>query len=567
MSEPVTAFDQTLHGWRAYALVALIALVSATFGAARSPVLDPEEARFAQTSRQMAETGDGARARFQGETTATAALGVHWLQADAARATLPMTQKLNAIWPYRLPSALGLVVAALATLWGGAALIGRRAALLGASLFAAGMLAGFEGMSANAGAVLLGFTTLALAAAARLRAPSAPRPLVHALIFWAALAGALLANGLLGPLIIALTLSALALWERDAQWAARLLMRGAPLIAPAIIVACFAFAGVSWTDALRSLASWPAGSSQTSAPLPGFHLFLLPFLIFPATYALPAAARLIWETTRAPRKDDAHAGMRLLICWAAPALLAVELLAVRWPDDALLAYPALALMCGAGLAAMRGRPWRTAHPAGLVLFGFAGAVVVTITAATATFMPGDFTTDIRRAASAALIGLGIVGAALAALLMLRQPTARAAVLVACALVLSFSLRERLLPEARELHVSSEITAALTRARLMPREGRSLWVVGYRGPSLVFLTRTDIQIVDTESAATQAARGDALVVEGTRLEEMRARLAQRGLAFVPSEPAIRGLSLAHGERVVLFVGPVSDAAAAGQLQNP
>ena len=37
-------------------------------------------------------------------------------------------------------------------------------------------------------------------------------------------------------------------------------------------------------------------------------------------------------------------------------------------------------------------------------------------------------------------------------------------------------------------------AALVRARLTPRDDRPLWVVGYREPSLIFITRTDIRMV-------------------------------------------------------------------------
>ena len=76
------------------------------------------------------------------------------------------------------------------------------------------------------------------------------------------------------------------------------------------------------------------------------------------------------------------------------------------------AYPAIALMCGAGVAAMAGRRWRSAHPVGLVLFGVIGLVLIVLLAATATFMPGDLGTDVRRAISAALIGLLIIGGAI-----------------------------------------------------------------------------------------------------------------------------------------------------------
>ena len=43
------------------------------------------------------------------------------------------------------------------------------------------------------------------------------------------------------------------------------------------------------------LAPKMAGGDEGHFALPGYHLLLLPFLIFPATYALPAAARLGWR--------------------------------------------------------------------------------------------------------------------------------------------------------------------------------------------------------------------------------------------------------------------------------
>jgi hypothetical protein len=252
--------------------------------------------------------------------------------------------------------------------------------------------------------------------------------------------------------------------------------------------------------------------------------------------------------------------MRFLSAWAAPIMLFFELAPTKLPHYAMPAYPAITLLCAAGLVAMRGRQWRTAHPAGIVLFAVAGIGLVALMAAGATFMPGDFAADLRRAISTALIGVGVVAASFTALMMLRRPTERAIVLVACALALSFSLRERLLPEARSLFVSSEAVATLTRARLSPREDRALWVVGYDQPSLVFLTRTAIRLSAAAEAGAGAAPGDAMIVEGRALQEVAAALAQRGLVFAPAEPPVRGLSLGAGERVALFVGSVNEAAA-------
>lgn len=561
-------FDQFARGWRGYVLVALIALLSAQFGAGRVPVMDGDEASFAQATRQMVETGDFVRIRLQGEERNRKPIGVHWAQAASVFVMSPFTDANNDIWPYRLPSALGLVLAALATMWAGRALLTERAALLGAGLFAAGMLAGVEGMTATTDALLLGLITVQMAAIARLRALPDERRIVGsrelASLFWIALGLGILVKGPVAPLIALLTLLPLGLWERRWTWMRPLIWWPGPLLAALIVAPWFIaisaetsgrfFFDMMFGDIAPKLVSGDEGHFA----LPGYHLFLLPFLIFPATYALPAAARLAWETARAPRNDTAHANRRFLIAWAVPTIIFFELAPTKLPHYVLPAYPAIALLCGAGLTAMLGRQWRTAHPAGVVLFGVAGLVIVGLTATAAIFMPGDFAADLRRAISAALVGVGAVAAAFTALMTLKRPAAKAAVLVACALVLSFSLRDRIWPEARELNVSSETLAALTRARLTPTDERPLWVVGYNEPSLVFMTRTAIRTVSVREAGERARIGDAVVVEARVLPDLDATLAERELVFMPAEPPVRGLSLGRGERVALFVGTVAES---------
>lgn len=561
-------YDQFARGWRGYVLIGLLALVASLFGAARMQVMDVDEARFAQATRQMVETGDYVQIRLQDEARNKKPAGVHWLQAASVQTFLPITQRLNVIWPYRLPSALGIVLAALAALWAGRALIGPRAAVIGAGLFAAGMLASFEGMTAKADALMLGFTTLALAALAHLRnAP--PRPRVIALVFWAALACGVMIKGPVTPLVIALTLLTLFFWERRAAWMKPLLWWPAPLLALAImapwsISVTLATNGAFFTDMLwGDIFPKLVGGHEGHFALPGFHTFLLPILAFPLTYALPAAARLALNTARAPRADAEGAGLRFLVAWAVPTLIFFELAPTKLAHYVLPIYPAIALLCGAGLHAMRGRRWRTAHPMGLVFFGVSGAVIVALTAVIATLMPGDFEADLRRAVSSAVIGVLVLSAAIAGLIMLRRPAARAAVLIVCALFFSYSLRQHLLPEARSLNVSSEVVAALTRARLTPTNNRALWVVGYDAPSMVFLTRTSVRLSDPETAAAAVNAGDVLVVEGRTLQAIASALEVRALQFTPAEAPVRGFAMETGDRLVLFVGrvePLANAAA-------
>src|ERR1700680_3656097 len=94
-----------LVGWRPYALLTALCLLLYLPGIAAIPPLDRDEARFAQATRQMLESGDFLRIRFQDEARNKKPAGIYWLQAAAVSAF--SNPAATAIWPYRLPSLLG----------------------------------------------------------------------------------------------------------------------------------------------------------------------------------------------------------------------------------------------------------------------------------------------------------------------------------------------------------------------------------------------------------------------------------------------------------------------------
>lgn len=556
-------FDQFARGWRGYLLIVLIAFSAGFMGVMRAPVTDIDEARFAQATRQMAETGDYVRIMLQDAERSRKPIGIHWLQSASLQLTAPFTDQLNAIWRYRLVSVLGLVLAGVATLWGGTILLGSRAAFMGAALYCAAILPGVEAMLAKTDSMMVGFTTLAMAALAHLRMGTA-RPRLAALAAWAAFACGVLVKGPVTCIAVTLTLVALVVWERKANWLRPLAWWPGPLLAAAILLPWLIAIGVVtdgrfYTEMLaRELGPKLTGADHAHGGLPGYHLVFLPLLIFPATYALPSAARLGWIAARAPRADETQAPYRFLLAWAGAVFVFFEIMPAKLLHYAMPAYPAIALLCGAGLLAARGRRWRTIHPAGLTMFTVFGAVIIVLMAFTSTFMPGDGDADIRRAIATGLVGVLTLSAAIAGLVVWRRATARVAVLAACALVFSFTLRERLIPEARGLFASQEAVAALTRARLLPRSGEPFWVVGYAQPSLVFLTQTSIRLTDVEHAAAGVREGDPIIIEGRVLHQMTNALSARQLHFEPAEPPARAMAIGRGERVELHVGRIQAA---------
>ena len=115
-----------LNEVRGIALVVLLCLTLYAPGLASIPPVDRDEARFAQATRQMLETGDFIQIRFQHEPRNKKPIGIHWLQA--ASVALFSAPDSTAIWPYRVPSALAATIAVLLTSVLGATLLSSRGA-------------------------------------------------------------------------------------------------------------------------------------------------------------------------------------------------------------------------------------------------------------------------------------------------------------------------------------------------------------------------------------------------------------------------------------------------------
>src|ERR1700709_1905783 len=127
----IAVFDfATANHFRAVVFLILCGLVIFLPGFFNIPAIDRDEARFAQATKQMVESGDFVDIRFQDDVRYKKPVGIYWLQSTAVETAskrgLPRAQLL--IWLYRLPSLLGAVGAVLLTYWTALALVSRRPA-------------------------------------------------------------------------------------------------------------------------------------------------------------------------------------------------------------------------------------------------------------------------------------------------------------------------------------------------------------------------------------------------------------------------------------------------------
>jgi 4-amino-4-deoxy-L-arabinose transferase-like glycosyltransferase len=515
----------------------LIALCLALYlpGQASLPPIDRDEARFAQATKQMLETGDWLRIRYQDEARNKKPVGIHWAQALAAT---PLGGAAAPLWVFRLPSLLAMTAAVLMLYAVGCRLFEPRTAFLAASLLAVSLLAVVEAHLAKTDAALLATTVAAQGALGliyrRARAGLPPGWLAP-LTFWLALGLGVLLKGPVLPLIALLTVVALAIADRSVGWlkGTRALI-GVPLVvlmvAPWTIAIMQATDGAFLTDAIGKdlLPKLVSGQESHGAP-PGYHLLLLVVGFFPASLLVAPALQSAWRHRLLPAE-------RFCLAWVVPAWVVFELVPTKLPHYVLPLYPALALLTARFVIATLAEP-RTPPRWVRALFVPWLVVALAIPAAAIALMPVvDGTLD-----WIALVPvLATAAGALAALVYAWRGQAVRALVVAVAAsgVLFMVVFGTVLPRVQGIWLSRQAAEMVTAYR--PTGHSPVVTAGYAEPSLVFLIGTATKLTGGAGAAQfLAAHPDAVaVVAADQDDAFRAQAATAGVA-------VQALDRRHG----------------------
>ncbi|HEX7198309.1 MAG TPA: glycosyltransferase family 39 protein, partial [Dongiaceae bacterium] len=319
-----------LSGIRPYVLLCLLCLILDMPGLAAIPPLDRDEARFAQATRQMLETGDFVRIRFQDEARNKKPIGIYWLQAAAVAAF--SSPQSTAIWPYRLPSALTATAAVLLTFGFGARLLDSRAAgFIAAVLTASALGVVVEAHLAKTDAALLAAVVAgqgALGLAYVATRSGRPVGWTLPLLFWLAETVAILLKGPPGPVLALLTAGCLSIADRDTRWIRGLhpfagILIMAAVVAPWLIAVQSATDGHFISDSLaRDLLPKLVGAQESHGAPPGYYLAVVIASFWPGSlFIVPG---LVWGW----RQRRAAAG-RFLLAWLGPAWIFFELVPTK----------------------------------------------------------------------------------------------------------------------------------------------------------------------------------------------------------------------------------------------
>ena len=338
-------------------------------GSSSLPVTDRDEARFAQATKQMLETGDFIDIRFQEQPRYKKPIGIYWLQALSVSVFSP--DDLTQIWAYRIPSLIGIIAAVLLTWWAARPLFGRQTALLAAILLTGAFTLTFEARIAKSDGVLLAFTILAMGALARIYMFRRKRQemVTIAAIFWIALGLGILVKGPIAPVLAALTMIPIVIFDRDRSWLKNLHAAWGIPVMLAIALPWFIAIGIvsDWEFFRQALgddflAKIQSGKEKHWGP-PGFYFILFWWSFWPAALVVSGGAALWLWRHRLNRRA------LLLLSWIIPFWLALEATPTKLPHYAMTIYPAIAMGAAWVLrkATMAGRvPMRTYKQAAVV---------------------------------------------------------------------------------------------------------------------------------------------------------------------------------------------------------
>jgi len=575
-----------IRGWltrRAYSLLAILCVALWLPGILTLPALDRDESRFAQSSRQMLDSGNFVDIRFGNEPRYKKPAGIYWAQA-ATTAVAGHVENIEGdhshIWTYRLPSLLGGIAAVWLTFWIGSA-FGAEVGLLGALLLGFTVLMTAEATIATTDAVLLASILGVMGVLMRVyRAGREDMVVPTRLVLWGwfSFAIAVLVKGPPVVGVVAATILALAVWDwwdqRPRKTVVATPVEGGEAAAapppappvplknlltwlkqtkphlgiPLVLAIAAPWAIAIWVESHGSFFQQSLGhdfagklvTGQESHGLPpGYNLLLSAVAFWPGIlFVLPAIGLAV---TRA--KEPA---IRFLLAWAGGFWLVCELVPTKLPQYVLPAYPALAILAGLWLISAKDEAlplWRRVLPyvsSLQFLLGLAGLVAAPL------ILPRLYGAglDMKLIAPAAVAGLvGLVALVMA--LKGARWMAMALSLVSLALIVP-TLTVGAGPRLTKLWVSERL-AALVARHDNPNDPPPA-IAGFQEPSLVFALGADVNLTDGPGAAKQGAdQGGLALVDDFQRPAFLAHLAELQSDAVPLED-LSGFNYSRGKTV-------------------
>jgi len=530
-------------------------------------VIDRDEARYAQASQHMHNSGDYVNIRFHDRDRHKKPAGIYWAQATM----LKFFNGPNSrdIWVHRLPSVLAGLIAVLGIYWAGLSLYDRKTAFIASILFSCSLLLIFESHMAKTDAAICACAVWIMGAVLHLRQDNFKRHHArYALILWIALGIAVIVKGPIIPAILAIALLTTLIWDWRANepvnWIAKTISPLGICFFGVITLPWFIMIGLEtgggfYGAAIGSdLAPKLIGGQEKHGGYPGYYFLIAFAALWPAALFLPAAFSYGLCAAKGRLSGViSQQNARWLLCWIIPFWIILELIPTKLPHYILPLCPALALlMAGAVSSVIRNGVFKKTRLIGAIIFFVTtAALIFVITGAEALYGTDSFW----------IYGLAVftvLAALLTAVFTVNGQMKRSLIgLLITGLGLSVPTYGLIMPGLNELRLAPRLMAQLEASNIaLPRQGGPLIrSPHFTEPSLIYYLGTNILLGEKADDVTNFPHiaGQLWIIDmkhddaKLRLNSLQ-NIAQYNQACLKDYGMISGTNYSKGDEVELVI---------------
>ncbi len=317
------------------------------------PVLDRDEARYTQSSKQMIESNNYFSIKFQNEYRSKKPIGIYWLQAISVNLFTNINYLNNFkyevlndnIWKYRLISAGATFLSILFLYFFTNNLFQREVAFKSCLILAASLLVIAEAHIAKTDSVLLLLSTIIFITLFKYYTGYDNKSILHFFLLWGSLGISILIKGPLLLILLFLTVISIIFIEKDISW----IKNSRPLLGILFVL----IIGLPWFFLLsieeqknfiqesffHDFLGKALIAQESHGAFPGFHT--LGLWIFFSPFSLFFMPLINFIKTSYKRKK-----ILFLICWFLPCLIVMEIIPTKLPHYILPVYPAISIIMG-----------------------------------------------------------------------------------------------------------------------------------------------------------------------------------------------------------------------------
>ena len=521
------------------------------------PVLDRDEARYAQASKQMIESSNYSSIKFQNEYRSKKPIGIYWLQALSVN-LLADIQKVNNdsnqvvggyIWKYRIISSITALLSVLFLYLLSKSIFGKREAFYGALILACSLLFVAESHIAKTDSILVTLTILVMLTLLKyfLNHESA-KSISNFLLLWGGLGLSILIKGPILPIIFILSVLTIFIIKRDYKW----FYVAKPFwgVILMLLISLPWFLSISAEEQknfltesiLHDFFGKVLGAQEKHGALPGFHFLGLWIFFFPfSIFLIPT-----FHYLKLNFKKNKYF---FIFIWIAPSFLIMELVTTKLPHYVLPLYPAIAIIMGSVVSNLNIN--KKLFTSNIALLGYLIHFLASNGLIFLLYKAAKEFGDLNNLILISLLTVFILNNSTFIFLIKKNIKLCLFSIILLANVFTGAAYFIILPSLEKIWVTQNI-AYIINNRPYNNEKKTIAVLGYNEPSLVFELGTDIKIYkNIQPLIKDYSLYNYLLIEKKYFNKFNQIVNVKKLSYNVIE-IIKGFNASKGEWVEVYI---------------